>query len=166
MKETELSRQTVLAAESLQVAGLAIHRLGDSFAHRQIGNEGVTYVERIGHLFDGHEPDEISTRPRLYGDYVEELARTLAKRKGEDVSEEKIAWIRSELESIGLEEAQAESARNVASEKAVSSGWIKESNLASEMENSNELAEARILGRIRAKALSYVENDRKGVDRC
>ncbi|MBK8287037.1 MAG: hypothetical protein IPK97_20425 [Ahniella sp.] len=160
--ETKVSRQTVIAAESPEAAGLAIHRLGDSFAHRQLGNETKTYVERIGHLFDGHEPDKISTRPALYGDYVEELARTLAAREGKPVSNERIMTIRRELEAIGMEEVSAESERNSEAFSTIST-TNEGDDLRSDLAQSNQLTEERILNRLKAKALSYVKENASGL---
>ncbi len=98
--ETQDTAATVIAAQSLEVAGLAIHRLGDTFAHRQIGHEAFTYKFPIGHTLDGTDPDQATLRPKLYGDYVETLARTLAARKGIPLSNEYIAQIRESLESV------------------------------------------------------------------
>lgn len=98
--ETLFSAQTVINAPDLATAGLAIHRLGDTFAHRVMGDESHLYAPGAGHLGDGHDPDMISTRPKLYGDYVETLARTLAARQGKVLSAEAVANIRAKLDAI------------------------------------------------------------------
>lgn len=97
-EETALSASSVINSPTLKSAGLAIHRLGDTFAHRVIGNEKYLYSTGAGHLSDGHDPDMISTRPELYGDYVQKLTETLAERRGTKLSVEQVAAIRAKLD--------------------------------------------------------------------
>jgi hypothetical protein len=78
--------RTLSRAPTLESAGLAAHALGDSFSHRQLGNESVLYPTGEGHLMDGTKPDMIVERPELYGEYVKTLVATLAKRRGEPLT--------------------------------------------------------------------------------
>ncbi len=96
--ETALSASSVINSPTLESAGLAIHRLGDTFAHRVMGNEKYLYATGAGHLLDGHDPDMISTRPALYGDYVQKLTETLSERRGIKLSVEQVAAIRAKLD--------------------------------------------------------------------
>lgn len=60
------------------VFGLALHALGDSFAHRQLDNERRMYVEPFGHGAEWRpfgkgrhfDPDYIHKRPALYREYA------------------------------------------------------------------------------------------------
>ena len=80
--ETDRAVQAFLAAPSAAAAGIQLHRLGDSFAHRRIGNELSLYKAGLGHGGDGTSPDIIQRRPALYLDYVRTLADALADRLG------------------------------------------------------------------------------------
>jgi|GEM_PF-3524151 len=79
--ETNNSEDMFYAANNMKDLGIAIHRLGDSYAHRKLGDESVMYGNRYftgrHFLFDGGAPDQISLRPRLYLEYVNNLARLL-----------------------------------------------------------------------------------------
>lgn len=86
--ETEITAEVLLNAEDLETAGVAIHRLGDTFAHRDVDDTGLLYETGFGHFRDFHEPDEIHRRPELFKSYVTKLAETLAARKGNPVTEE------------------------------------------------------------------------------
>lgn len=78
--ETEARRQ-VLARTPIDddfAFGLALHPLGDSFAHRKLDNERLMYSSWLGHAVERpkkrhHMPDEIHMRPALYRDYVRVL---------------------------------------------------------------------------------------------
>lgn len=61
------------------ISGLALHPFGDSFSHREIGNEWSMYDSHHGHLFDMHQPDYIAARPELYLKYAEALYETISK---------------------------------------------------------------------------------------
>jgi RHS repeat-associated protein len=80
------SRDIILdRSNSNAVAGIAIHRLGDTYSHRVMGKKDRTddatlYKEGLGHFWHGTAPDEIHRRPDLYQDYATDLARTLATR--------------------------------------------------------------------------------------
>jgi len=60
------------------VFGLALHALGDSYAHRQLDNERVMYVAPAGHGAEWRpfgkgrhfDPDMIRKRPALYREYA------------------------------------------------------------------------------------------------
>jgi RHS repeat-associated protein len=80
--ETDRAIEGVLDAPNLAAAGVQLHRLGDSFAHRQVGNEAFLYETGVGHASDGTTPDTIQRRTDLYGAYVTTLTATLAKRRG------------------------------------------------------------------------------------
>jgi len=80
--ETQRAVKSVIGAKDLAITGVAIHRLGDTFSHRRIDDESKLYVTGDGHRKDGHKPDQIHLRPRLYGEYVSVLATTLAKKRG------------------------------------------------------------------------------------
>lgn len=57
----------------------ALHPFGDSYAHSIMNKEKKAYSAGIGHLFDGHKPDRIELRPKLYIEYVKELYKILQK---------------------------------------------------------------------------------------
>ena len=63
--------------------GVALHRLGDSYAHSFLywGKE-LMYPNGQGHLFEGHDPDKISKRPELYLKYVNNLIDILGTKFG------------------------------------------------------------------------------------
>ncbi len=90
--ETRITRGVVrdyIQQGELEAAGIAIHRLGDTFAHRRITKEKGkvvdgdvqvnTYDTGLGHGGDGHDPDQIHRRPELYRNYVQTLAETISK---------------------------------------------------------------------------------------
>lgn len=66
----------------LATTGVLVHRLGDTFAHRNRDGSGNTYETGIGHGFDAHEPDTIQRNPEQYLKYVETLTAVLAKQRG------------------------------------------------------------------------------------
>jgi hypothetical protein len=89
--ETSLTLQAISeAGEDYATAGLLIHRLGDSFAHRELagglfGETGPspsyanTYkYDGWGHLHDGHTPDVIQRDPKKYQEYVRTLTQALS----------------------------------------------------------------------------------------
>ncbi|MCB1605239.1 MAG: RHS repeat-associated core domain-containing protein, partial [Xanthomonadales bacterium] len=80
--ETQRSIKSVLSNDDLAITGVAIHKLADSFAHRRIDDESKMYSTGWGHYDDGHAPDEIHLRPKLYEAYVNTLAQTLAAKRG------------------------------------------------------------------------------------
>ncbi|MBI2398938.1 MAG: hypothetical protein HYV17_14210 [Xanthomonadales bacterium] len=160
--ETRVSAETVASARTLEVAGLGIHRLADSFAHRRTDDPSKMYVEPLGHLFGGHAPDEISTRPELYGDYVETLARTLADRRGVKLPEEQIAKIREALESIGMEEATEGRETSNHALHAVVTGELSDEQLGQVLADSHEKTEEQVLSRVRELALTWVQESPGG----
>ena len=85
---TNRSRRALTSAKSDEAAGIAAHGLGDSYSHRRIGNENNLYGTGAGHLMDGTDPDMIVRRPELYGAYVKDLVKALAKRRGVSMSDE------------------------------------------------------------------------------
>ncbi|MDR6413494.1 RHS repeat-associated protein [Pseudarthrobacter sulfonivorans] len=65
--------------------GLSLHPVGDSYAHSMLDDPKHLYPPVTGHsieLWEGHEPDKISRRPRLYENYVLSLTRLLSKVTG------------------------------------------------------------------------------------
>lgn len=66
---------------------MLLHRLGDSFAHREIGNESKVYDTGLGHARHGTDPDKVLRRPGLYDDYVRLLVDVLAERQNLSVKE-------------------------------------------------------------------------------
>lgn len=80
--------QSALAAgesTSTQQLGLALHRLGDSYAHSVVGEEWKMYSSPFGHATNslfGIDPDKIANRPGLYKQYVNQLAQVLGNRLG------------------------------------------------------------------------------------
>jgi RHS repeat-associated protein len=90
-RETQLAVEGAKAAPDNVALGLQLHRLGDSFAHRELNNESKLYDTGFGHAAElnaGTSPDTIQRRPDLYLDYISELAAVLAARRGTSVSEE------------------------------------------------------------------------------
>jgi hypothetical protein len=81
---TASAAAAVAATPSPLEAGLQIHRLGDSFAHRVRGNETQLYETGLGHARHGTSPDVIQSRPALYRDYVLALAVALGERRGQE----------------------------------------------------------------------------------
>ncbi len=160
--ETRVSSEIVASARTLEVAGLGIHRLADSFAHRRTDDPSKMYVEPLGHLFGGHVPDEISARPALYGDYVETLARTLAERKGVKLPQEEIARIRGALEGIGVEEARKGREASNHALQAVVTGELSDEQLSQALADSHAKAEEQILSRMRGLALTWVQESPTG----
>ncbi len=54
--------------------GVVIHALGDAWAHTKgSGADEQAYGFPLGHLFDGHAPDTISTAPGKYVAYIQNL---------------------------------------------------------------------------------------------
>ena len=100
--------------------GLALHALGDSFAHRQIGNEKELYQTGFGHAWDFEKPDNICwnrNRQRLYCEYGTVMYRLLKKLfgttgdRGEQYLWEclmKIAGMRKERKALGKTLAEIE----------------------------------------------------------
>jgi RHS repeat-associated protein len=86
------SRAIVASKDNFQAVGFLIHRLGDNFSHRKIGDTGNTYQEGVGHLWGFHTPDVIQRRPDLYDNYVQTLVSNLAKVKG-GISDDKLQRI-------------------------------------------------------------------------
>ncbi|PVD51784.1 hypothetical protein DC498_13820 [Terrimonas sp.] len=72
------------AGNTLQL-GMALHRLGDSYAHTKRSNKNKMYNPGYGHIFSGdggHGADKIANRPELYKAYTEHLAKALGGRLG------------------------------------------------------------------------------------
>ncbi|WP_133176854.1 hypothetical protein [Terrimonas sp.] len=64
---------------------MALHRLGDSYAHTKRSNKNKMYNPGYGHIFSGdggHGADKIANRPELYKAYTEHLAKALGGRLG------------------------------------------------------------------------------------
>jgi RHS repeat-associated protein len=81
--ERDISEVSIENATSTFDIGLAIHRLGDSYAHSRVGNEGQMYSAPFGHAWDsefGKDPDQIANRPWLYKEYAQRLAGALSDR--------------------------------------------------------------------------------------
>ena len=94
--ETSRARLASLGAPDLASLGVQLHRLGDSYSHREMGNEGKLYDTGFGHgeeLHEGTSPDVIQRRPGLYLDYVQSLATILAARRGRTLAREDLAHI-------------------------------------------------------------------------
>ena len=82
--ETQKSEGMIQDADNLHDLGIALHRYGDSYSHRRLGNESVMYGGSFfttEHWYpDRGRPDEISLRPGLYMLYVKNLIRILEDR--------------------------------------------------------------------------------------
>lgn len=86
----------------LATTGVLIHRLGDSFAHRDPNSGGRTYETGFGHGRDGHDPDTIQRNPEQYLQYVETLTTALAKQNGlsDDAAAAMAVRVRGELADV------------------------------------------------------------------
>ena len=104
--ETRETSQLIQSADDLKVAGLAIHRLGDTFAHRRIEYPALMYETGEGHLFDGTRPDQVTVRPSLYKEYVRVLAKSLAARQGHAATDKQIDAIANELYGVAIDSMQ------------------------------------------------------------
>jgi hypothetical protein len=83
--ERAKSTDMVSDAGSTSQLGLALHRLGDSYAHTRRSDRNRMYNTGYGHVFsgdDGHGADKISNRPELYRAYTQDLAKSLGARLG------------------------------------------------------------------------------------
>jgi RHS repeat-associated protein len=83
--ERAQSAGMVADAESTLQLGLALHRLGDSYAHSRLDDPSRMYSTGLGHAFtkqSGHAPDKIANRPELYKQYVSQLEGALGGRLG------------------------------------------------------------------------------------
>jgi hypothetical protein len=66
-------------------AGLSVHLLGDSFAHRRLDAPNRMYAAGLGHYYDNHDPDRVlynrldgkTDRSPMWGEFVTRLARNL-----------------------------------------------------------------------------------------
>jgi len=91
--ETNRTIRAIIASkDNVMTVGILIHRLGDTFAHRDPNDESILFGKNIGHGLRGHTPDVIQNRPELYERYVHTLISTLAKVKG-GVSDEELRKI-------------------------------------------------------------------------
>ncbi len=70
------------AGSDLATTGLLLHRLADTFAHREIDNDKAVYATGFGHAGDGVSPDKVLRRPDIYLDYVRTLYSVLAEKNG------------------------------------------------------------------------------------
>jgi hypothetical protein len=86
---TARARALLVSSESIEVAGIAAHALGDSFAHRVLEAEAFTYNTYAGHARDSTNPDSPVVRPELYGQYAKTLVMALAERRGAPITEER-----------------------------------------------------------------------------
>lgn len=89
--------QELIDSGDLAGAGFAIHRLGDTFAHRILTKENGKYGEDtrlydtgLGHLGDWTSPDEPSRRPSTMANFIEKLTDVIKKAP---VSEEQMTKI-------------------------------------------------------------------------
>ncbi|MBU2714289.1 hypothetical protein, partial [Zooshikella harenae] len=87
-------------SDDFATIGVAIHPLGDSFSHRQMGDEKFTYEQGLGHAKHGTDPDTIHLRREKYEGYVESLATILAKKRGVDITAEELGGLQSDLWSF------------------------------------------------------------------
>lgn len=71
------SRRMFANASGFSAQGIALHRLGDSYAHMIMGSNGTMYSQPLGHLRHWKAPDKIANRPELYLEYVKDLVSTL-----------------------------------------------------------------------------------------
>ena len=84
----ELSSYLARSGLPVWKAGLAVHALGDSFAHSYAPSSGTPgdsvdehlYRWPFGHAFDGHKPDRIATNKAKFVRYVESLFTSLRTR--------------------------------------------------------------------------------------
>ena len=97
---TDLSRRTVLAAQSDEATGFAIHPFADAYAHRQMGNEEHMYYKGWGHGGDRTVPDMIVMRPELYIEYATDLTKTIAAREGRTLSQKNIEDFQATLRAV------------------------------------------------------------------
>jgi len=81
--ESKRARQALADSPTLAAAGLAAHRLGDTFSHRDLENSALLYSTGPGHAKHGTAPDTIQARPELYLKYVRSLADALKQRCGD-----------------------------------------------------------------------------------
>lgn len=81
--ESKRARQALAGAPTLAAAGVAAHRLGDTFSHRDLENSSSLYPTGPGHGWHGTAPDTIQARPALYLEYVRSLADALKQRCGD-----------------------------------------------------------------------------------
>ncbi len=84
--ETNWTARAISQSPDLATTGILLHRLGDSFSHRTLGNQRVLYNPGNGHGRHGGKPDHVWRRPELYAAYVSKMSQTLA----EDPS--RISW--------------------------------------------------------------------------
>lgn len=90
----------------LPATGVLIHRLADTFSHREMGPDGerdmsvegrlygpqsemLSVGSSFGHAWAGTSPDTIQRRPDLFLRYAHELAEVLAERRGITSREER-----------------------------------------------------------------------------
>jgi RHS repeat-associated protein len=81
--ERASSALAVGESTSTEELGLALHRLGDSYAHSTIADETRMYGAPLGHVYDMMfviDPDKIANRPELYKQYVSQLSQALGHR--------------------------------------------------------------------------------------
>jgi RHS repeat-associated protein len=163
--ETALSAMSVINAPDLETAGLAIHRLGDTFAHRVMGNQKYLYAPGTGHLGDWHDPDMISTRPKLYGDYVTKLTETLAARQGKTLTPKEVAAIRAKVEAVINVPIEQRNSNIQAAYSALAKGYRDNSDIEvsrgtaqlAEAAVSAQVVDDQMMAALRAKAMSYPE---------
>ncbi|MFN7941174.1 MAG: RHS repeat-associated core domain-containing protein [Thermoanaerobaculia bacterium] len=101
--ETRLAVEAARLAPDQASFGFQLHRLGDSFSHRELGNEAKLYDPGFGHgeeLNEGTSPDTIQRRPDLYLTYVRTLATVLAARSGTSLSTSKLRRISASVLSF------------------------------------------------------------------
>lgn len=75
-EERKKSFDQVRGATTLADKGLALHRLGDSFAHTRKSGKKM-FPKGVGHFFAGHAPDIISNDTTKYINYVNTLTKAL-----------------------------------------------------------------------------------------
>ena len=160
--ETGLTLKIIKNTQSLEATGLAIHRLGDSFSHRRLDGSGQLFVEPLGHLFGGHTPDEITQRPKLFGDYVETLAIALAERRGGTLSKERVGEIRDAMTSLVEGVNAGEKQFMDASSKAFLRGDISDTEYEQRVAQTFERREVDLLKVFRERAVMHVQEDSSG----
>ena len=87
-EETEITLSAMYAArDDVVVTGLLIHRLGDTYAHRNVNNANTDadlYSKGLGQAADGRSPDVIQSHPDRYLAYAQKLAQFTGVRQGMD----------------------------------------------------------------------------------
>ena len=89
MAEIELNRtiRAIMKVKHNDLAtGFLFHRVGDLFAHRQIGNEAHLSGYDWGHAASFTTPDVIQRRPQLFDRYVQTLISIMGMIEGDNLT--------------------------------------------------------------------------------